>query len=123
MKTKFRISFLAISLLLCFPVFAQKEILADSAKVSQAVTSEIDAVFKSADFMKVKTKKFPDAKGNLIMDIGISQNGKAATFFKVESDIENPLFTNFISDYILQHRFHFTLPKKQHYTVRYTATY
>jgi hypothetical protein len=37
----------------------------------------------------------------MVIDISVVQNGKVATFFKVDSDIKNIDFINFMSSYIL----------------------
>lgn len=105
------------------PVFAQRKVLTDEELVSEAVIAEVDAVFKSDDFLKKKIKKFNDVKGTLVVDIGVVQNGKVATFFKVDSDIDNAMFTNFISEYILEHKFNFKLQKQQRYKIRYTVSF
>lgn len=105
------------------PVFAQRKVLTDEELVSEAVIAEVDAVFKSDDFLKKKIKKFNDVKGTLVADIGVVQNGKVATFFKVDSDIDNAMFTNFISEYILEHKFNFKLQKQQRYKIRYTVSF
>lgn len=104
-------------------VFAQRKVLTDEELVSEAVTAEVDAVFKSDDFLKKKVKKFTDVKGTIVADIGVVQNGKVSTFFKVDSDIDNAMFTNFISEYILEHKFNFKLQKQQRYKIRYTVTF
>lgn len=104
-------------------VHAQRPVLTDEDAVSEMVTKEVNEVFQSSDFTKKKNKKFADAKGTLTIDIGVVQNGKVSTFFKVDSDINNANFTNFISDYILEHKFQFKLQKQQRYKVRYTITF
>ncbi len=104
-------------------VFAQRPVLSDEEEVSTSVTKEIDAVFQSADFLKKKAKKYADVKGTMVVDIGVVQNGKVSSFFKVDSDIKNIDFINFMSDYILQHKFQFKLQKQQRYKIRYTATF
>ncbi len=103
--------------------FAQKPILTDEDQVQQVVKSEIDAVLKDKDFVKQKSKKFADVAGTMTIDIGVVSNGKVSTFFKVEDDIDRPMFTNFVSDYILNHKFYFKLPKKQRYKIRYSITF
>lgn len=124
MKTKQYILFLGLFLcLFSAPALAQKPVLTDEDQVSETVTKEIDEVFKSPDFLKKKDKKFKDIKGTLVMDIGVVQNGKVSTFFKVDSDIENAMFTNFLSEYILAHKFEFKLQKQQRYKVRYSITF
>ena len=105
------------------PVFSQKKVLTDEEMVQEAVTTEIDAVFKSQDFTKKKDKKFAAVAGTMVVDIGVVQNGKVSSFFKVDSDITNPMFTNFLSDYILEHKFNFKLEKQQRYKIRYTVTF
>ena len=72
---------------------------------------------------KKKNKKFKDVAGTVIVDIGVVQNGKVSSFFKVDSDIKNIDFINFMSDYILNHKFNFKLQKQQRYKIRYTATF
>jgi hypothetical protein len=110
--------------LLCsYTVNAQRPVLSDEDEVSSVVIKEIDAVFQSSDFIKRKNKKFIDVKGTMVIDIGVVQNGKVSSFFKVESDIKNIDFINFMSDYILQHKFQFKLEKQQRYKIRYTATF
>lgn len=104
-------------------ISAQKQVLTDEETVQEAVTKEIDAIFKSPDFIKQKNKKFKEVTGAIIMDIGVVQSGKVSSFFKVDSDINNASFTNFISDYIIEHRFDFKLQKQQRYKIRYTATF
>ena len=104
-------------------IFKERPVLTDEEEVSATVTKEIDEVFKAADFTKKKNKKFPDVKGTMVIDIGIVQNGKVSSFFKVDSDIKNIDFINFMSDYILQHKFQFKLQKQQRYKIRYTATF
>lgn len=124
MKTKYTILVFGFFLLLFSnPVFSQKKILTDEEQVQEAVTQEIDTLFKSKDFLKQKNKKFADAKGTVTIDVGVVQNGKVSTFFKVDDDIKKPLFINFISDYILEHKFYFKLQKQQRYKIRYTAIF
>jgi len=105
------------------PALAQRPVLTDEEEVSNTVTKEIDEVFHAEDFTKRKNKKFPDIKGTMVIDIGVVQNGKVSSFFKVDSDIKNIDFINFMSDYILQHKFQFKLQKQQRYKIRYTATF
>ena len=104
-------------------IFKERPVLTDEEEVSATVTKEIDEVFQSSDFLKKKTKKYADIKGTMVIDIGIVQNGKVSSFFKVESDIKNIDFVNFMSDYILQHKFQFKLQKQQRYKIRYTAIF
>ncbi|WP_298394529.1 hypothetical protein [Flavobacterium sp.] len=111
-------------LLLISPVInAQKPVLTDEEVVAETVTKEIDEVFKSQEFSKKKNKKFSDVKGTMVIDIGVVQNGKVSTFFKVDSDIKNIDFINFMSSYILDHKFQFKLQKQQRYKIRYTITF
>jgi len=105
------------------PTQAQRKILTDEEVVQEEVTKEIDAVFKADDFTKKKNKKFKDVAGTMIVDIGVVQNGKVSSFFKVDSDIKNIDFINFMSDYILSHKFNFKLQKQQRYKIRYTAIF
>lgn len=105
------------------PSFSQKKVLTDEEEVSEMVTKEMDELFKSKDFLKQKDKKFKDVKGTIVSDIGVIQSGKVSTLFKVDSDINNPNFTNFLSDYILDHKFYFKLQKQQRYKVRYSITF
>jgi hypothetical protein len=83
----------------------------------------MDDVFHGEDFLKRKNKKFAEVKGTMVIDIGVVQNGKVSSFFKVDSDIKNIDFINFMSDYILQHKFQFKLEKQQRYKIRYTAVF
>jgi hypothetical protein len=105
------------------PVFSQKPVLTDEDAVTETVTKEIDEVFKAEDFLKKKNKKFKDVSGTMVVDIGVVQNGKVSSFFKVESDIKNIDFINFMSDYILDHKFQFKLQKQQRYKIRYSVTF
>jgi hypothetical protein len=105
------------------PVFAQKQVLTDEELVSEMVTKELDEIFQSKDFLKQKDKKFRDVKGTIVTDIGVIQSGKVSTFFKVDSEINNPMFTNFLSEYVLDHKFYFKLQKQQRYKVRYSITF
>lgn len=77
----------------------------------------------SEDFAKKKNKKYADVKGTMVIDIGVVQNGKVSSFFKVDSEIKNIDFINFMSDYILNHKFQFKLQKQQRYKIRYTITF
>jgi hypothetical protein len=116
--------------ILCFfiflvsvPTFSQKKVLTDEEEVTEMVTKEMDEIFHSDDFLKKKNKKFAAVTGTIVSDIGVIQSGKVSTFFKVDSDITNPMFTNFLSDYVLEHKFYFKLQKQQRYKVRYTITF
>ncbi len=104
-------------------VFAQKPVLTDEEQVSEMVTKEMDEMFHSDDFLKRKNKKFADVTGTIVSDIGIIQSGKVSTLFKVDSDINNPNFTNFLSDYIINYKFKFKLQKQQRYKIRYAITF
>lgn len=104
-------------------ILAQRPVLTDAEMISDEVTKEISAVFKSDDFTKRKAKMFSDVSGTMLIDIGVVQNGKVSTFFKVDSDIRNIDFINFMSQYILDHKFNFKLQKKQRYKIRYKATF
>ena len=111
-------------LLLISPIVnAQKPVLTDEEIVIEVVTKEIDEVFQSTEFTKKKAKKYADVKGTMVIDIGVVQNGKVSSFFKVDSDIKNIDFINFMSDYILNHKFQFKLQKQQRYKIRYTITF
>ena len=124
MKNRQLIFFLGLFLLLfSAPSFSQKKVLTDEEEVAEMVTKEMDELFKSKDFLKQKDKKFKDVKGTIVSDIGVIQSGKVSTLFKVDSDINNPNFTNFLSDYILDHKFYFKLQKQQRYKVRYSITF
>lgn len=120
----FKTTLIVTFLMLCTtPVFAQRPVLTDEEEVAATVTKEIDDVFHAEDFLKRKNKKFADVKGTMVIDIGVVQNGKVSSFFKVDSDIKDIDFINFMSDYILQHKFKFKLQKQQRYKIRYTATF
>jgi hypothetical protein len=124
MKNRQLIFFLGLFLLLfSAPSFSQKKVLTDEEEVAEMVTKEMDELFQSKDFLKQKDKKFKEVKGTIVSDIGVIQSGKVSTLFKVDSDINNPMFTNFLSDYILDHKFYFKLQKQQRYKVRYSITF
>lgn len=106
-----------------FSAFSQRPVLTDEEIVSETVTKEIDEVYHSDDFVKRKNKKYADVAGKMVIDITVIQSGKVATFFKVESDIKNIDFIDFMSEYILEHKFRFKLQKKQRYKIRYTITF
>ena len=104
--------------------FAQKRAtLTEEEQVQEAVSTEIEAVFKSKDFLKVKDKKFKSVKGYLVIDIGVVQNGKVSTFFKVDSDIKNIDFFEYASDFVMTQKFNFKLPKQQKYKIRQTIEF
>jgi hypothetical protein len=124
MKRYQHLIFLGLFLLLfSVPTFSQKKVLTDEEEVTEMVTQEMNELFQSKDFLKQKDKKFKDVKGTIVSDIGVIQSGKVSTLFKVDSDINNPNFTNFLSDYIINHKFYFKLQKQQRYKVRYTITF
>jgi hypothetical protein len=124
MKKNQLIFFLGLFLLLfSAPSFSQKKVLTDEEEVTEMVTKEMDELFQSKDFLKQKDKKFKEVKGTIVTDVGVIQSGKVSTFFKVDSDINNPNFTNFLSEYILDHKFYFKLQKQQRYKVRYSITF
>ena len=102
---------------------AQRPVLTDEEQITETVTKEIDAMFHAPDFIKKKDKKFVDVHGTMVVDIGVVQNGKVSSFFKVDSEIKNIDFINFMSDYILNHKFQFKLQKQQRYKIRYTITF
>lgn len=106
-----------------FHAFSQRPVLTDEEIVSETVTKEIDEVYHSDDFIKKKNKKYADVAGKMVIDITVIQSGKVATFFKVESDIKNIDFIDFMSEYILEHKFKFKLQKKQRYKIRYIITF
>jgi len=123
MKTIKTLLVLAFVLLVTQNVSAQRPVLTDEEVVSETVTKEIDEVFQSEDFQKKKNKKYAEVKGTMVVDIGVVQNGKVSSFFKVDSDIKNIDFINFMSNYILDHKFKFKLQKQQRYKIRYTVTF
>jgi hypothetical protein len=104
-------------------VQAQRPVLTDEEQITEVVTKEVDEVFKSAEFLKKKNKKYAEVKGAMTIDIGVVQNGKVSSFFKVDSEIKNIDFINFMSDYILNHKFQFKLQKQQRYKIRYSITF
>lgn len=123
MKTVKTLLVLAFVMLATQKVAAQRPVLTDEEVVSETVTKEIDEVFQSEDFQKKKNKKYAEVKGTMVVDIGVVQNGKVSSFFKVDSDIKNIDFINFMSNYILEHKFKFKLQKQQRYKIRYTVTF
>jgi hypothetical protein len=125
MKTTKQLIFLgAVFILFSTTVFSQKKVvLTDEDIVSETVTKEINEVFADKDFIKKKTKKYTNVTGTMTVDIGVVENGKVSSFFKVDSDITNIDFINFMSDYILDHKFKFKLQKQQRYKIRYTITF
>ncbi|MDD5151822.1 MAG: hypothetical protein PHC28_15310 [Flavobacterium sp.] len=124
MKTNRLIIFIGLFLFLfSAPAFSQKKVLTDEEEVTEMVTKEIDAEFHSESFIKKKNKKFAAVTGTMTIDIGVVQSGKVSSFFKVDDDINNPNFTNFLSEYILEHKFYFKLQKQQRYKIRYSITF
>ena len=119
----FKIAAFAIILLNASPSHSQRKILTDEETVQFEVIKEIDAMFQSENFLKKKDKKFKEVKGTMIVDIGVVQNGKVSSFFKIDNEIKNIDFINFMSDYILDHKFNFKLPKEQHFKIRYSITF
>lgn len=101
----------------------RRPVLTDEETVSETVTAEVNELFRSEDFLKKKAKKFPQVQGFMVIDIGVVRNGKVSTFFKADSDIRDIDFINWMSAYILEHKFRFRLPKQQRYKIRYTATF
>lgn len=104
-------------------VHAQRPVLTDEEQVSEMVIKEVSEMFQSQEFLKKKAKKFADVTGEMTVDIGVIQNGKVSTFFKVDSEITNIDFINFMSDYILDHKFKFKLQKQQRYKIRYNIKF
>jgi hypothetical protein len=103
---------------------AQRPILTDEEQISEIVIAEINDLFQSKDFIKTKARKYADVKGAMTVDVGIVQNGKVSTFFKVDdSEVKNIDFINYMSNYILSHKFQFKLQKQQRYKVRYSITF
>lgn len=110
---------------LCFLIninsFAQKRVtLTEEEQVQEAVTNEVNELIKSKDFLKKKSKKFASVKGYIIVDIAVVQNGKLSSFFKVDSDIKDIDFIEYLSDIVLSHKFEFKLPKQHRYKIRQT---
>lgn len=123
MNSKFLKSLFFFSIILFLGVNAysqKKATLTDEEQVQEAVSKEVDAAFKSDEFLKKKNKKFSDVSGYIVTDISVIKNGKIATFFKVDSDIKNNDFFEFLSDYLLNYKFDFKLPKQQKYKIRQT---
>lgn len=123
MKMRFAFVLLVIQLIYNEPVWSQRPVLTDEEIVSEMVTAEMNEVFQSSDFIKKKNKKFSDVTGDMVIDITVIQSGKVATFFKVDSTIKDIDFINFMSEYILTHKFKFKLEKKKRYKIRYNITF
>ncbi|MCY1520398.1 hypothetical protein D9M68_551740 [compost metagenome] len=101
-------------------VQAQRPVLTEEEQVQEAVSKEVAELFKSAEFLKKKNKKFTAVKGYIVVDIAVVQNGKLSSFFKVDSDIKNIDFIEYIADLVLKQKFDFKLPKQQRYKIRQT---
>lgn len=100
---------------------AQKRpVLTEEEQVHEAVTQEIETLFKSSDFLKKKNKKYSAVKGYIVVDMAIVQNGKVSSFFKVDSDIKDIDFIEYLTDLVMKEKFAFKLPKQQRYKVRQT---
>ena len=123
MKMRFAFVLLVIQLIYNEPVWSQRPVLTDEEIVSEMVTAEMNEVFQSSDFIKKKNKKFSEVTGDMVIDITVIQSGKVATFFKVDSTIKDIDFINFMSEYILTHKFKFKLEKKKRYKIRYNITF
>jgi hypothetical protein len=113
-------SFLCIMLCSTVATAQKRAVLTEEEEVQEAVTKEITSLFKSADFLKKKNKKFSAVKGYMVVDMAIVQNGKVSSFFKVDSDIKDIDFIEYVSDLVLKEKFAFKLPKQQRYKVRQT---
>lgn len=112
---------LFISISFSFKSVAQKRpVLTEEEQVQEAVTKEVDELIKAPDFLKKKNKKYNGVKGYIIVDIAVVQNGKLSSFFKVDSDIKNIDFIEYVSDLLLKQKFEFKLPKQQRYKIRQT---
>ena len=122
---KIRIAFvlLVINLFYSESIWSQRPVLTDEETVSEMVISEMHEVFQSPDFIKKKNKKFSEVTGDMTIDITVIQSGKVATFFKVDSTIKDIDFINFMSEYILTHKFKFKLEKKKRYKSRNNITF
>ena len=113
MKIRIALVFLVINLFYSESIWSQRPVLTDEETVSEMVISEMHEVFQSPDFIKKKNKKFSEVTGDMTIDITVIQSGKVATFFKVDSTIKDIDFINFMSEYILTHKFKFKLEKKK----------
>lgn len=108
-------------MLFSFKSHAQKKIvLTEEEEMQEAVTKAVDELFKSEDFLKKKNKKFNDVKGYVVVDIAVVQNGKVSSFFKVDSNIKDIDFIEYLSETVLKNKFAFKLPKQQRYKIRQT---
>ena len=122
---KIRIAFVLFVMTLFYSesIWSQRPVLTDEETVSEMVISEMHEVFQSPDFIKKKNKKFSEITGDMTIDITVIQSGKVATFFKVDSTIKDIDFINFMSEYILTHKFKFKLEKKKRYKIRYNISF
>ena len=123
MKIRIALVFLVINLFYSESIWSQRPVLTDEETVSEMVISEMHEVFQSPDFIKKKNKKFSEITGDMTIDITVIQSGKVATFFKVDSTIKDIDFINFMSEYILTHKFKFKLEKKKRYKIRYNISF
>ncbi|RZK48990.1 MAG: hypothetical protein EOO99_07565 [Pedobacter sp.] len=124
--TKFALTLLsgAFFILLGNMTYAQKrQVLSDEDLITEEVSKEITALLQSDSFIKKKAKKFKDVKGYIVVDIAIVQQGKLASFFKVDSDIKDIDFLEFLADTLLAQKFNFKLPKQQRYKIRQTLQF
>ena len=113
--------FVLLSISVSLGSYGQKRpVLTEEEHVQEAVTKEVDELIKSPDFLKKKNKKFSEVKGYMVVDIAVVQNGKLSSFFKVDSDIKNIDFIEYVSDLLLKQKFEFKLPKQQRYKIRQT---
>lgn len=111
---------LLVHISIAIQVQAQRPVLTEEEQVQEAVSNEVAELFKSAEFLKKKNKKFAAVKGYIVVDIAVVQNGKLSSFFKVDSDIKNIDFIEYIADLVLKQKFDFKLPKQQRYKIRQT---
>lgn len=111
---------LLVHISIAIQVQAQRPVLTEEEQVQEAVSNEVAELFKSAEFLKKKNKKFAAVKGYIVVDIAVVQNGKLSSFFKVDSDIRNIDFIEYIADLVLKQKFDFKLPKQQRYKIRQT---
>ena len=123
MKIRIAFVFLVINLFHSESIWSQRPVLTDEETVSEMVITEMHEVFQSPDFIKKKNKKFSEVTGDMTIDITVIQSGKVATFFKVDSTIKDIDFINFMSEYILTHKFKFKLEKKKRYKIRYNISF
>ena len=110
-------------LLFCVNTQAQRPILNDRNLVTSAAVAEIDALLQSTDFITKKNKYFAAMNGAITFDVTLLHTGKVVTFFTVTSDLNHNDFINFVSDFILDHKFSFKLPKNHRHKIRHTVTF